>query len=368
MRRRLSSVFQACYRSRPVRSSEEGNRVRWRGEPGFFEIWFLVVFDPEAPRAWWLRYTTFSPAPGRPGPPRATIWAAAFDARAPVPARAGKRILPLDAYRAHGDGPFRVRLADAEITNASAAGACTVGGRPLAWDLRFTPAVHEAVRAPALLHRASLPTHVSHANDGVLVDGWVALDGVRVVLAGAPAVQKHIWGTRRVEELAWLYCPRFAGDSDARLEATWARVRRTSGPPALTTLWAETADGVHDRCGLSALALNGLERLGPTRLRWRSSGPRRRVVVTAWCEPATLAGWVYRDPSGFDLHIAQSDVASCTLELETRAHPLARWRSVGRLECVEGAALEFHAPEPLPGVAYIAWDEEEVREACRRSS
>jgi len=127
---------------RTVRSSEEGNRVRWRGEAGFFEIWFLVVFDPSAPRAWWLRYTTFAPAPGQPGAGRATIWAAAFDARATPPARAGKRILPMADYRATHEGPFAVCLADAEITNVSARGTC---GR-LTWDLRFTPAAHEAAR------------------------------------------------------------------------------------------------------------------------------------------------------------------------------------------------------------------------------
>ena len=351
-----------------MRSSEEGNRVRWGGEPGFFEIWFLVVFDPAAPRAWWLRYTTFAPAPGQPGAARATLWAAAFDARAPIPACAGKRILPLSAYDAPRGGAFRVRLAEAELGNDSARGACPVGGRPFAWDLYFTPAEREAVRAPELLHRLPLPTNVSHANDGIRVNGWVALDGVRIPLERAPAVQKHIWGTRRVEELFWLYCPRLAGEEDARLEATSARMRRDGGPPALTTLWAETVSGIHDRCGLSAMVQNGLERLGPTHVRWLSTGPLQRIVATAWCEPATLAGWVYRDPSGFDLHIAQSDVASCTLELETRAHPLARWRSTSRLECVEGAALEFHAPEPLPGVAYIPWDAEEVPEACRRSS
>jgi hypothetical protein len=351
-----------------VRSSDEGNRVRWQGEPGFFEIWFLVVFDPVAARAWWLRYTTFAPAPGQPGEPRATLWAAAFDARSRPPARAGKRILPLAAYEGSREGPFHVRLADAELSNDSARGTCPVGGRPLSWDLYFTPAEYEAVRAPELMHRLPLATNVSHANDGIRVNGWVALDGVRVPLERAPAVQKHIWGTRRVEELSWLYCPRFAGEPDARLEATSARLRRTGGPPALTTLWAETASGIHDRCGLPAVMQNTVERLGPTRLRWQSTGPFRRLVATAWCEPETLAGWVYRDPSGFDLHIAQSDVASCTLELETRPHPLAHWRSAARLDCVEGAALEFHAPEPLPGVTYISWDAEEVPEACRRSS
>ena len=79
--------------------------------------------------------------------------------------------------------------------------------------------------------------------------------------------------------------------------------------------------------------------------------------ATAWCDPRTLAAWVYRDPGGRDLHIAQSDLASCSVEIRTRAHPLARWGDARRLECHEGAALELHAPEPLPGVRYLGWDE-----------
>src|SRR6185503_918191 len=130
---------------RTVRSSEDGNRVRWHGEPGFFEIWFIVVFDPATPRAWWLRYTTFAPAVGKPGGPRATLWAAAFDARARIPARVGKRILPLSAYDASRGGPFRVRLDDAELSNDSARGTCPVGGQSLSWDLYFTPAEYEAI-------------------------------------------------------------------------------------------------------------------------------------------------------------------------------------------------------------------------------
>src|SRR5436190_1538386 len=64
-----------------MRASDAANRPRWSGRAGFFEVWFLVVFEAAARRAWWLRYTTFAPAPGQPGEPRATLWAAAFDAR-----------------------------------------------------------------------------------------------------------------------------------------------------------------------------------------------------------------------------------------------------------------------------------------------
>ena len=73
------------------------------------------------------------------------------------------------------------------------------------------------------------------------------------------------------------------------------------------------------------------------------------VHIVAWCDPRTLAGWVYRDPRGWDVHVAQSDVASCTVEVRARGE-------VRRLASTSGAALEFHAPEPLPGVRYLAWD------------
>src|SRR5207244_469057 len=97
---------------------------------------------------------------------------------------------------------------------------------------------------------------------------------------------KHIWGTRRVEELYWLYCPRFDEEVAACLEATAVRPRRRPGAPRLVPIWFRTA--------------------------------RRRL------------------------------------------HPLAAWRPPRRLTCSEGAALELHAPEPLPGVRYLGWDATEL--------
>jgi hypothetical protein len=329
-------------------AGEAGNRPRWTGRAGFFEIWFLVVFDPRGGRAWWLRYTTFAPAVGAP---RATLWAAAFAAG--TPAIAAKTILPATAYDARADG-FRVRIGDATLGDGRARGDVATPQHRIAWDLAFVPR-HTAVRRePRLLHLVPAPTHVVHANDDVGVDGWITVDGVRHALLGAPAVQKHIWGTRRVEEIVWLYCPRFGDDPGARLEATSVRVRH--GMPALTTLWARSAEQTHDRCGLGATLHNHVGTDG-TRVTFRSGGATRRLVATAWCEPATLAGYVYRDPSGFDLHVAQSDVASCRLEIHARPHPFAAWQLARRHTAAAAAALELHAPDPLPGVRYLGWDE-----------
>src|SRR6185295_16651890 len=190
--------------------------------------------------------------------------------------------------------------------------------------------------------------------------GWIAVDGVRHQLAGAPAVHKHIWGTRRVEELLWLHCPRFAEDPTATVEATAVRLRRRIAgrieSPWVTPVWARTADGVVDGCSLWRSLKNHVERRGTYDVVFHAGTPRHWVRAHASCDPATLAGWVYRDPAGWDVHVAQSDVATCTLELLERPHPLAPWTPVRRLVAPEGAALEFHAPEPLPGVTYAGWD------------
>jgi len=330
-----------------MRSSDAANRPRWRGDAGFFEIWFLVVFDPASARAWWLRYTTFAPVTG---PARTTVWAAAF--RAGEPPVVSKRIHPIDAYRAEPADRFGVRIGSAELAN----GVCRGAVDRLAWDLRFTPAPAETPREPALLRVLPLPTHVAHANGEIACDGWVEMDGARHEIREAPAVQKHIWGTRRVEELFWLYGGRFEEDGRARLEATAVRAsRRLPGPP-LTTLWLRTSDAVVDACGLANLPWNRVAAAGPHRLAFAGGSVTRRVRADASCDPESLAGYVYRDPRGWDVHVAQSDVASCTIEIETRPHPFAAWRLARRLTCVHAAAVEFHAPEPLPGVRYVAWD------------
>jgi len=344
-----------------MRASDAANRPRWSGQAGFFEIWFLVVFEAAARRAWWFRYTTFAPAPGlQPGVARATLWAAAFDARAPEPAIAVKHILGPEGYHAGSSDRFAIRVGAGELRNDVCRGEVESGAHRIAWALRFAPAAREARRAPWLLHHLPLPTRVAHANSEIACSGWVSVDGVRRELDGAPTVQKHIWGTRRVEELYWLYCPRFDEEVAACLEATAVRLRRRPGVPRLVPIWFRTAHSVLDRCGLVALTGNRVEVRGPARLEFRSTSATRSLRVEAWCDPRTLAGYVYRDPAGWDVHVAQSDVASVTLELRRRLHPLAAWRPPRRRTCSEGAALELHAPEPLPGVRYLGWDATEL--------
>lgn len=320
------------------------DRRRWRGEPGVFEIWFAVVLEPAARRAWWLRYTTFAP---RVGPRRATIWAAAFDGdRSP---RAAKRILPLapGTMPGWGDDPF---------AGDACRGDVQAGPTAIAWDLRFAPGALPHA-GPRWLGRLPAPTRVAHVRSGVAVHGWVRTGNERHELRDAVVLTKHLWGTRRVEELYWVACPRL--DDGGRFEATQVRLRRGRGP-RLATVHLETSDGRHDGPVLSSR----IEPTAPGRLRIRTERARWALTGEASCNPTTLVGWVYRDPAGWDVHVAQSDVATVTLALATRRHPFAAWEPIRHLTARQ-AAVEFHHPEPLPGVRYLAWDATHPEEALR---
>jgi hypothetical protein len=337
-----------------VTPADARNRPRWPGGGGCFEIWFLVVFDPGAARAWWLRYTLFAPADPNAGAARATVWAAAFDARATPRAVAGKRILPLSAYASEPDR-FGVRLGTATLERDVATGEVRTDRHTLAWELRWTAPREPARRGPAWLDHVPAPTRVAHVGGDLRCSGWFAVDGKRQAIDDAPGLQKHIWGTRRVRELYWLACPTFGEDAGASLEATSVRVDAGRGP-WLSPVWLRTGQGEASFFGVPELFRSRVEPDGPGRLIVRAHSSRHRLVARARCDPASLVGYVYRDPSGWDVHVAQSDVASCEVELASRRHRFAAWSSPTRLSATHAAAVEFHQPTPLPGVRYIPWD------------
>ena len=328
-------------------TSERANLPRWRGQAGFVEVWFLVLFEPRTASAAWLRYSLYVPAPGVAGTRRATVWAAWFEGERTV---AAKSLHPLETASGLDGDRFEVRVGPSALGHGHASG--TVGS--VAWDLAFTPA-NATDEEPWLLRMLPLPSHVVRANPDVTFTGTVTVDGTAHRIDGARGTQMHIWGTRRPEDLLWLYCPAFVDAPSARLEAASARLSRRGllGPWVSPVSW-RTPDGARSVTRLGP----ALRSPAPGVLELRARTPREAVTGRAWCAPETLVGYVYREPDGRELYVAQSDVGSCEVDVLRRASPLGTWQHAARLISRHTTALEFHGPEPLPGIRYIPWDEE----------
>src|SRR5262245_50950509 len=101
----------------------------------------------------------------------------------------------------------------------------------------------------------------------------------------------------------------------------------TAGGPAVSLPWLLEVLPAPTRVGAAApeILCTGWVEVDGRRLRFHATGVHRRVIAEGWCDPRTLVGYVYRDPTGFDVYVAQSDVASCTVEVARRARRRAPW-------------------------------------------
>lgn len=338
--------------------SEQVNLPMWQGQPGHYEIWFVVAIDLNAPRATWVRYSTFSPVDG---PPRATVWATDFDARRPEAAIWAKSTHDISEYAAATDR-FSVAIGGSEIHHGHCTGAVASAGHRLSWQLDFAVGAAPVRRTPAVLEQVRMATTAVHACADAPVTGWVEVDGQRRELVSGKAVQMHLYGTRRVDNLSWIWAPVLA-DGQATLEVLSAQMRRPLAGmrgPHMTSVFFRHGDDMEDLTQLPDALLPTTSSPAPGVLDVSWTGVRRALRIRGYAPVETYAGWVYRNPSGHELHVAQSDIATCVVESFRRSHPLGKWRPESRLISRERAAVELHAYEAIEGVRYVGWDELEL--------
>lgn len=337
--------------------SEQVNLPMWQGQPGHFEIWFVVAIDLDAPRATWVRYSTFSPLDG---PPRAAVWAADFDARRDPPAIWAKSTHAIDAYHADADR-FSVRIGSSNIHHGHCAGEVSSAGHRISWDLTFAVGNAPVRRTPAVLEQLRLANSAVHACVDAPVQGWIETDGARRQLVHGKAVQMHLYGTRRIDNLSWIWAPAL-DDDRATLEVISAQMSRSiAGVPSphMTSVFLRHGDEMEDLTQLPDALLPTTASPAPGVLDVSWTGVRRALRIRGYAPLDSYAGWVYRNTSGRELHVAQSDIATCVVESFRRSHPLGKWRPQTRLVSRQRAALELHGYSAIEGVRYVGWDESE---------
>ena len=188
------------------------------------------------------------------------------------------------------------------------------------------------------------PTHARSIAHDANAEATVTIGDHRVTLRGR-AIAMHLWGTRRVPTLHWIWTP-WLGDGSLEMTAISLRDRFALG---LSTLELGGASSLRGRPATAAHP-HGL-------VTATIAGARRLVHVRAWAEPQQMVGYAYRDTDDRDLMVAQSDLGSAHLEVFSRLAPGMPWKADEERRAAGGVAVEIHQHAPLPGVDYLAWDD-----------
>ncbi len=308
------------------------NALRFAGQPGHVESYFLRLNAPDRPRAAWIKLTVLAPLEG---PPVIETWFVAFDGdrhwgrreRAPY-------VDPGTPLAANG---YRLDLS-----------AGHVGGRcgAFAFELDYAPEGAPLSIFPFQwmlsggFPRSKLLTPVPSAR----FSGWLELEGERWPVEGWRGMQGHNWGREHAPAYAWGQC---VFDEGTIVEGFSGKIRLGGR----LSPW------------ISALVV----RRGEREYRWNA-------IVDLWRQEATVGGtrWTlsmrggdgearlrmdmagraaaclgYENPDGSVAYCINSKLADTLLEVRPRQGEPFHCQSS------HGGALEFLRPEPIPGAEVI---------------
>ena len=196
----------------PTLTAAAANAMRWDGEPGHYEVWYLSATDPAGGVGLWIRYTMVAPLMGGP-PATCSLWFMAMDPENPA-ANVGRKIsFPAADLHAEAD-PFRLRISDAELTDNGMRGAF----EDVAWDLSWTPTLPPAAHVHPFLERAKIAkTVLVLPHPDLAVSGSVTMPDRTLKLDGVRGGQAHLWGSKHALRWAWIHCNDLATeDGDPR--------------------------------------------------------------------------------------------------------------------------------------------------------
>jgi len=314
---------------------DAANAPRFRTRAGTYEAWYVTVNEPAKRQGYWIRYTSFNPAPGVEAEANSALWGFAFDHENPSANFGAKQSFPLGSLQLQGR-PFVLRIDDALLSRKGCSGEIESERGRMTWDLRWDSREQPFpfMRPPWHLLASVANTSVQPA---IRVSGRIEVNGKTFYLEHAPGGQHHTWGYRHALEWNW----GFASGDDFWVAGATSRVRtRIGGQLVGTPVGAHAREQrfvfngpVHvlgTRGPIDADSWTAEAKLGPRRL-YVAVTPRRSDVIGV-----TLA-----DPRGGSRVVYHTEVADLELRLTQDDEVLARVRRPA------SAAFEYGSESPV---------------------
>lgn len=304
---------------------------QYPGQGGHYESWFVRANHPCRARAFWIRYTRFMAADGRPS--MGELWAIAFDGdRPPV---AVKEEFPLS--RCHfAATDLAVDLADNRLREGALSGAAALGGHRLRWSLTYQGGGTPLLLLPEDRYRAAFPKAKSLVSrPAVRFHGTLEVDGETWPVDGWPGSENHNWGRRHTDQYAWGQVAAFDDHPEAFLECATARVWMGPVPTPWMSLAVLRLDGRDYRFNRVGQALRARGRYRFFEWRLRSRGPDGRLDLTVSAPPTRFTALTYLNPPGGHKTCLNSKLATARVRL---TRPDGR---VVELNSASGAAFEI---------------------------
>ena len=321
--------------------AEAANAARTRGRSGSYENWYVTVNDPAKRQGYWIRYTSFNPAPGLEVEAHCALWGFFFDHDDPSANWGAKASFPLSSMQLQSR-PFVFRIEDAILSQKGCSGEIDSERGKMRWDLRWDSREQPFPFLRPPWHMLSAVANIG-VQPAIKVFGTVEVNGTTAHLEHAPGGQQHTWGSH--QPLEWNFG--FASGDDFWIDGVTSRIRSQLGRELVGT-----AVGMHAR--EHRFLVNGpthvLRTRGPISAEsWTADAKlgRRHLHVAVTPRRSDMIGVILPDPRGGSRFCYHSEVADVELRLTQGDEVLARVRRQA------SAAFEYGSESPVAGLPVL---------------
>jgi hypothetical protein len=316
---------------------------------GHYESYFMRANHPDEPKAFWIRYTIFSPH-GKPHDALAELWAIYFD-QEDKPHVAVKTEVPIDQATFSADN-FNVCIDNAILDTGHLKGISSMGGHTLQWDMKYKGTADPLFLLPIKLYKTPLPKAKSLVSlPMAYFDGKLNVDDTPISINGWIGSQNHNWGLKHTDYYAWGQVAGFDTHPDSFLEVATARLK--FGPlwtPFLTFLVLRH-NGVEYK--LNTLTKSYRARGGFRYFDWDFSSENSQVKIEGRISAAAedFVGLRYYNPPGGIKHCLNTKIAGCKLRVTNMAQG---GNNTEILETRSRAAFEILTDDTQHGIKLYA--------------
>jgi len=281
---------------------------------GFYESYFQRANHPSEPRAFWIRYTAFSPR-GDPAEAVGQLWAVYFDGTS-------GRHLALKASVPISDcsfspGGLDVRIGDASLDDRGLRGVISQTPGTISWELAYTGDGPPLLLFERSSYERRFPTaKVVCGSPLASFRGFLVVNGKQVSIDDWVGSQNHNWGPRHTDRYAWGQVAGFDDDPAAVLECSTARLK-------LGPVWTPRLSLVVLRLGDRELAFNSPRQALRTHgaydfFSWKLEAMRgeRRLRASFDAPKEAFVGLAYENPPGGVKTCLNTKLASCRVLVE----------------------------------------------------
>jgi hypothetical protein len=317
------------------------NGARWKpGDAGgHYESWFMRAND-DADRAFWIRYTIFSPIDH---PERAVgeLWAIWFERDKPI--SAVKSELPI-AQCSFAPDRLAVTIGDATLDATTLKGSAAAGGHSIAWDLQFGEGGTPILLMPERLYDYKIPrAKMLVGRPLARYSGAITVDGKRFEVSSWLGSQNHNWGSRHTDRYAWGQVCGFDDRPDVFLECGTGRLKL--GPvwtPPMSPVVLKIGDEILSWTNITR-TLRALGAYAPYQWHLETTSKDGTIDIRMDAEPSEFVALKYPNPPGGTKICLNSKIARCEVTLQRPDKPTLVLRT-------QRAAFEILDDTAPPGV------------------